>query len=65
MPAIAPGLMIQFPAGKPFNTTLPVATKQVGCVTMPTIGAIGVPGCEMITTLADAEEVHPNEFFTV
>jgi len=43
-PAMAPGLMVQFPAGKPLNTTLPVAIAQVGCVIMPTIGAVGVKG---------------------
>jgi len=44
VPAIAPGLMVQFPAGKPLNTTLPVATAQVGWVMVPTIGADGVAG---------------------
>jgi hypothetical protein len=64
-PFIAPGLMIQFPAGKAFNTTLPVASVQVGCVIVPTAGAEGVTGCVLILTLADAEEVHPTEFVTV
>ena len=44
VPAIAPGLIIQFPAGKPLNTTLPVETRQVGWVTAPTIGVSGVTG---------------------
>ena len=44
VPAIAPGLTIQLPAGKPVKTTLPVDTVQVGCVTVPTIGADGVMG---------------------
>lgn len=30
VPAIAPGLIVQFPAGKPPNTTLPVARAQPG-----------------------------------
>jgi hypothetical protein len=30
LPAIDPGLIVQFPAGNPFNTTLPVANAQVG-----------------------------------
>ena len=30
VPAIAPGLIVQFPAGKLLSTTLPVATAQVG-----------------------------------
>jgi hypothetical protein len=64
-PAIAPGLMIQFPAGKPFSTTLPVADEQVGCVIAPTIGAAGEAGGALITTLADAKEVQPTEFLTV
>jgi hypothetical protein len=38
-PAIAPGLIVQFPSGKPVNTTLPVGTAQVGCVIVPTVGA--------------------------
>jgi len=44
VPAIAPGLMVQLPAGRPLNTTLPVATAQVGWVMVPTIGADGVAG---------------------
>ena len=64
-PLIEPGLIVQLPAGKPLNTTLPVATVQVGCVIVPTVGAVGVTGCALITTLADAEEVHPTEFVTV
>jgi hypothetical protein len=43
-PDIAPGLIVQFPDGKPLNATLPVATAQVGCVIVPTIGADGVTG---------------------
>lgn len=43
-PAIAPGLMVQFPAGKPLNTALPVGNAQVGCVNVPTAGAAGVTG---------------------
>ena len=65
VPAIAPGLMVQFPAGKPLNTTLPVATRHVGCVIVPTVGAAGVTGCALITTSADASEVHPTELVTL
>lgn len=43
-PDIAPGLMIQLPEGRPFNTTLPVADEQVGWVITPTTGAAGVTG---------------------
>jgi hypothetical protein len=41
LPATAPGLMVQFPEGKPFNTTLPVLTEQVGWVIVPAVGAAG------------------------
>jgi hypothetical protein len=41
VPAIDPGLIVQFPAGKPLNTTLPVVIAQVGCVIAPTTGAVG------------------------
>jgi hypothetical protein len=60
-----PGLIIQFPAGRPFNCTPPVATAQVGCVMLPIAGAAGVPGFAMITTLAEAGEVHPTALVTV
>ena len=57
--------MVQFPAGNPFNTMLPVDNKQVGWVMVPTIGADGVAGCALITIFADATEVHPTAFVTV
>jgi hypothetical protein len=65
---VPPGVLVnvQVPvAGKPFNTTLPVATSHVGCVMVPTAGADGVDGLESITTSADAAEVHPAELVTV
>ena len=65
---IAPGVLVkvQVPdAGKPFSTTLPVASEQVGCVIVPSVGAAGVTGCVLMGTLADATEIHPNEFVTV
>ena len=65
VPAIAPGLIVQFPAGKPFNTTLPVATSQLGWVIKPTIGFVGVTGCAFIAALVEDEEVHPDELVTV
>jgi len=65
VPAIAPGLMVQFPAGKPFKVTLPVATVQEGCIITPTAGADGVAGCALITLLAEGDETHPEEFVTV
>ena len=50
---------------EPLKTTLPVSTEQVGCVTVATDGAAGVGGCELMTTLPDAAEVHPDAFVTV
>ena len=64
-PVIAPGLIVQVPAGKPFNITLPVAIVHVGWVTVPTVGAVGAPGAVLITTLAEAAEVHPAASVTV
>lgn len=65
VPAIAPGLIVQFPAGRPPKVTLPVATEQVGCTILLIVGAEGVTGCGLIITLADASDVHPTEFVTV
>lgn len=65
VPVIAPGFKVQFPEGKPFKTTLPEATVQVGCVIVPAIGADGVTGCAFITMLDDAVEIHPDELVTV
>lgn len=65
VPAAAPGLIVQLPAGNPLNTTLPVASVQVGWVMVPATGAVGVPGCEFINTLAEANEVHPIALVTV
>ena len=65
LPVIPPGFIVQLPAGKPFNTTLPVATVQVGCVIVPTVGAVGGSGCVLITTSADAGDVHPAALVTV
>ena len=63
-----PGLRVkvQVPvAGKPFNTTPPVAVEQVGCVIVPTEGAVGVAGWALIKIFADATEVQPAAFVTV
>ena len=64
VPAILPGLIVQLPEGSPVNTTLPSAV-QVGCVIVPTVGAEGVTGWALITTLADAAEVQPTSLVTV
>jgi len=52
-------------AGNPDKTTLPVATLQVGWVMVPRVGEVGVAGCVLITTLADAVEIHPEALVTV
>ena len=48
---------VQVPAGRPLRATLPVAVAQVGCVTVPTVGADGVTGCALTTAPEDAAEV--------
>ena len=59
-------VMVQVPdAGNPFNTTLPVATAQVGWLMVPTTGAEGVTGCASMATLDDAAEVHPELLVTL
>jgi hypothetical protein len=66
VPDIAPGFIVQVPLeGNPLNTTLPVANAHVGWVIVPTAGVPGVAGCVLITTSADATEVHPAELVTV
>ena len=50
--------------GKPFKITLPVEMLQVGCVVVPTEGAVGALGAALMTTFAEAEEVHPTAFIT-
>ena len=65
---IPPGVLVNVhdPVdGKLVNTTLPVATVHVGCVSVPTDGAVGVVGCVLITTFVDAGEIHANELVTV
>ncbi len=62
-----PGIlvMVQFPAGKPLSTTLPVEVAQVGCVIVPTVGAAGSAGCAFTTALVLANEVQPALLVTV
>jgi hypothetical protein len=65
---VPPGVLVkvQLPdAGKPFNTTLPLATVQVGWVIVPTVGAVGDDGWAVITTLAEEDETQPEELVTV
>ena len=57
---------VQVPvAGNPDKTTLPVATAQVGWVIVPTVGAVGVETWVLMTTLADAGEIHSEALVTV
>jgi hypothetical protein len=51
--------------GKPFKTTLPVATVQLGCVNVPNAGESGVTGWGEMIALFDAGEVHPEAWVTV
>ena len=63
-----PGVLVnvQVPDdGNPLNTTLPVATPHAGCVIVPIVGAVAVVGCALITTLADAGEMHVDALVTV
>ena len=58
VPVLPPGFIVQVPvAGKPFNTTQPVATSQVGCVIVNTFGAAGAPGTAL-TVNGVAEDTH-------
>jgi hypothetical protein len=60
VPDIAPGLIVQLPEGRPFNTTLPVvAEHEEGCVIVPTIGAVGATGAGLIIISAEACDMHP------
>ena len=66
MPDILPGFNIHGPFdGKPFNTTLPVATEQVGWVIVPTVGAVGEEGGAVIITFVDPADIQPEELVTV
>ena len=65
VPVIAPGLIVQLPAGKLLRITLPVARAQVGCVIVPTIGAEGAAGTASMTISAEAGDMHPEALVTV
>jgi len=52
-------------AGRSLRTTLPVGTAQVGCVLVPTTGAVGADGTALITTFPVAGETHPEASVTV
>jgi hypothetical protein len=66
--AVLPGVLVNVHVpeeGNPLNAALPVPTIQVGWVIVPITGADGVTGCALMTILADAVEVHPEELVTV
>jgi hypothetical protein len=66
VPVIAPGLIVHVPvAGRPFNTTLPVGeAHEAGWVTVPITGAEGATGAALMTTVADASDIHPASLVT-
>jgi len=59
--------MVQIPVtGRPFNTTLPVvAIHEEGWVIVPIIGAVGATGAGLMTTNADATDIHPGSLVTL
>lgn len=56
---------VHVPAGKLLSTTVPVGTKQVGWVIVPTTGFAGVTGCVLITRVPVTADVHPEALVTV
>ena len=52
-------------AGNPLRATLPVDSAHVGCVIVPTKGAVGVTGCVLITIFEDDGDIQPNELVIV
>ena len=52
-------------AGKLLKAILPVDVEQVGCVTVPIVGAAGVEGWAFIVTVDVGVEVQPSELVTV
>ena len=62
-----PGLTVtvHVPEGNPVNSTLAVATKQVGWLTVPITGAEGLAGCALMLTVAEGDEVHPAALVTL
>ena len=65
LPVTLPGLIVQFPAGSPLKTTLPVANVHVGWVMAPNVGAGDVSGWALMTTFALDADVQPAALLTV
>ncbi len=63
VPEAAPVYVTMFPA-VPVIVKIAFAPEQIGLLDVR-VAAAGVAGCALITTLADATEVHPAEFVTV
>jgi hypothetical protein len=66
--ATEPGVLVkvQVPLdGNPLNTTLPVAVAHVGCVMVPTMGAVGALGAALMTILEELDETHDDALVTV
>jgi hypothetical protein len=66
VPAIDPGLRVHIPvAGRPFKITLPVgAAQEEGWEIVPTTGADGATGAALISTVAEASDIHPASLVT-
>ena len=65
---IPPGfrVSVQLPEeGNPPRITLPVARMHDGCVMVPTVGTEGKVGWALMTTFAEAAELHPVASATV
>ena len=56
-PAIEPGLIVQFPAGRLFKITVPFGSAHVGWVIIPTAGADGT-GLTVAITAVLVNVVH-------
>jgi hypothetical protein len=53
-------VIIQPPGvGNPLNSTEPMERVQLGWITAPIIGAVGVLGCTCIKTFPDWGDEHP------
>ncbi len=60
LPGIA--VMVQVPAaGSPLRATLPVASRHVGCVIVPIIGAAGIAGAGLTVSDAPGADMHVGE----
>jgi hypothetical protein len=59
-------VIVQVPLeGRPLKSTDPVAVVQVGCVTAPITGVLGVTGLAFKIAEVEEPEVQPRSFVTV